>query len=64
MTLHKDLLDILACPVCKGKLVLLPASDGLLCEACALVYPIKDEIPVMLTDEAAPLAKWTGSKPA
>ena len=63
MTLHKDLLDILACPACKGGLTLLPMEDGLLCAKCSLVYPIEDGIPVMLTDQAVPQAKWTGSKP-
>jgi len=55
MALSKDLLDILACPQCKGEVKLNAAEDGLVCEACRLVYPIKDEIPVMLIDEALPL---------
>ncbi len=63
MTLHPDLLHILACPTCKGALALLPREDGLLCPKCGLVYPVKDEIPVMLTDQAVSLAKWTGSRP-
>jgi len=61
MTLNKDLLDILACPKCKGEVVLLDKEDGLRCEACAVVYPVKDEIPVMLVEEAVPLADWQGS---
>jgi hypothetical protein len=63
MTLHKDLLEILACPACKGGLTLLPKEDGLLCEKCGLVYPLEDGIPVMLTDQAVSRSKWTGSKP-
>ena len=63
MALNLELLGLLACPKCHGGLVLLPGQDGLLCAACAVVYPVRDEIPVMLAEEAAPLGKWTGSKP-
>ena len=52
MALSKDLLEILACPKCKGDIFLNTAGDGLICKACRLVYPIKDDIPVMLIDEA------------
>ena len=62
MALNKELLDVLACPVCRGELTPLPAGDGLLCRTCAKVYPVRDDIPIMLTDEAIPLADWTGSK--
>ncbi len=55
MALNKDLLDILACPKCKGPLELTAAGDGLTCHSCKLLYPIKDDIPVMLIDEALPL---------
>jgi uncharacterized protein YbaR (Trm112 family) len=58
MPLNKELLDILACPKCKGGLELLPREEGLKCAACAVVYPIRDEIPVMLIDEAVPVDKW------
>jgi uncharacterized protein len=54
MALSKELLDILACPKCKGDIFLNPAQDGLICKACRLVYSIKDDIPVMLIDEAIP----------
>jgi len=54
MPLSKELLDILACPKCKGDISLNRAGDGLICKACRLVYPIKDDIPVMLIDEALP----------
>ena len=62
MALKQELLDILACPKCKGALALKPASDGLACPACKLVYPIKDEIPIMLIDQAIPEKDWQGSK--
>jgi uncharacterized protein YbaR (Trm112 family) len=52
MGISKELLDILACPKCKGDIHLNEAGDGLVCEACRLMYPIKDDIPVMLIDEA------------
>ena len=52
MALSQDLLDILACPKCKGELLLTDKQDGLVCETCKLLYPIKDDIPIMLIDEA------------
>jgi uncharacterized protein YbaR (Trm112 family) len=55
MPVDKELLDILACPKCKGKLVLEKDQSGLICNACMLKYRIEDEIPVMLIDEAIDL---------
>ena len=55
MAISKDLLDILACPKCKGPVQLTSAGDGLTCGTCKLLYPIKEDIPVMLIDEALPL---------
>lgn len=52
MAISKELLEILACPKCKGDVHLTPGEDGLVCSACKLLYPIKDDIPVMLIDEA------------
>ena len=52
MAIDQELLDILACPKCKGEVKLTKEGDGLVCEACKLKYPIKDDIPVMLIDEA------------
>jgi hypothetical protein len=52
MAISKELLEILACPQCKGEVKLTPAEDGLVCQACKLLYPIKDDIPIMLIDEA------------
>ena len=55
MAIDKELLAILACPKCKGDIRLTEKKDGLICEACRVMYPIKDDIPVMLIDEAIPL---------
>jgi uncharacterized protein YbaR (Trm112 family) len=55
MPISKDLLDILACPKCKGDIQLNESGDGLICSACRLLYPIKDDIPIMLIDEATQL---------
>lgn len=57
MTLSKELLDILACPKCKGAIHLTEEQDGLICDACRLLYEIRDGIPIMLIDEARPLEK-------
>ncbi|MCU0578214.1 MAG: Trm112 family protein [Desulfobacterota bacterium] len=54
MAVSKELLDILACPKCQGDLRLNEAQDGLICEQCKLVYEIKDDIPIMLIEEAKP----------
>ena len=50
--LPKDLLDILVCPVCKQLLVYSPEAQTLKCAACRRVYPIRDDIPILLVDEA------------
>lgn len=55
MAIDKELLEILACPKCKGEVKLTEKEDGLVCESCRLIYPIKDDIPVMLIDEAIEL---------
>ena len=51
---HK-LLDILVCPACKGRLHMSADKTGLICRADRLVYPIEDNIPIMLVDQAKPL---------
>ncbi len=56
MTLSKDLLEILACPQCKGEIVPDDNHEKLLCYTCKLAYPVRDGIPVMLVDEALPLS--------
>ncbi|MCD6450855.1 MAG: Trm112 family protein [Acidobacteria bacterium] len=50
--IDKELLDILVCPLCKVKVKLTKDKKGLKCTKCNRVYPIKDDIPVMLIDEA------------
>jgi uncharacterized protein YbaR (Trm112 family) len=55
MPISKELLEILACPKCKGDIRLNETGDGLICDQCRLVYEIKDDIPIMLIDEAKPL---------
>lgn len=62
MAISKELLDILACPKCKGDIRLAEkftaqGEDGLICEKCKLLYPIRDGIPVMLINEAIQLNK-------
>jgi uncharacterized protein YbaR (Trm112 family) len=55
MAISQELLEILVCPKCKGDLALTDKSDGLICRACRLKYAIRDDIPIMLIDEAIPL---------
>lgn len=54
--MDKTLLEILACPVCKSSVLYHKPSQELVCKACRVAYPIRDEIPVMLIDEARELA--------
>ena len=54
MAISEELLEILACPKCKGSIHLNDAQDGLICNQCKLLYEIKDDIPIMLIDEAKP----------
>lgn len=55
MPVKPELLAILVCPRCKGKLTLREEVPALDCEACCLRYPIEDSIPVMIVEEAKPL---------
>ncbi len=50
------LMEILACPKCKGAIHYNETKTGLVCDQCQLEYPIRDDIPVMLIDEARQLA--------
>ena len=59
MALSKELLAILVCPKCRGELTLKKDGSGLICENDKIVYEIKDDIPIMLIDEAKP---WDGTK--
>lgn len=52
MAISKELLEILVCPLCKAVVELKPDQSGLKCVQCHRVYPIRDDIPVMLVDEA------------
>jgi uncharacterized protein YbaR (Trm112 family) len=52
MPINEQLLEILVCPACHAKVELKPDNSGLKCVACKRVYPVRDDIPVMLIDEA------------
>ncbi len=53
----KELLEILACPKCKGDIELDERNSVLICRRCAIFYRIEDGIPIMLIDEARPLSE-------
>ena len=55
MSLSPQLLRILVCPKCKGELEYREEEQSLLCQSCRLRYAVRDDIPVMLIDEATPL---------
>ncbi len=57
------LLDILVCPVCKGALQYDAAGQRLLCSPCGLAFPVRDGIPVLLTDEAEKIRKQGSDLP-
>jgi len=54
--LDKSLMEILACPKCKGDIHYNEEKNGLVCDGCQLEYPIRDDIPVMLIEEAQDLS--------
>jgi len=54
--IDKKLLDILACPICKSPLIYEKSKQELICRADRLAFPIRDDIPVMLEDEARELS--------
>lgn len=54
--MDRKLLDVLVCPICKGPLVYVKEANELICKGDRLAYPIKDDIPIMLEDEARELA--------
>lgn len=56
MSISQEFLEILVCPQCKGDLQLTETQNGLVCERCRLLYEIRDGIPIMLPEEAKPLA--------
>ncbi len=55
MAVSKELLEIIACPKCRGELKLSEDENFLICEQCRIKYPIEDDIPILLVDEAKPL---------
>jgi len=55
MSISKELLEILACPKCKGDIILDEKKNRLICKNCKVYYEIKDGIPIMLIEEAKPL---------
>jgi uncharacterized protein len=55
MAVNEKLLEILACPQCKGKVRFDEKLEGLICERCKLLYEIKNDIPIMLLEEAKKL---------
>ena len=64
MALNPELLAMLVCPVCKNALTVEGNEEGLCCARCSVVYPVKEEIPLMLAEEAIPLRQWTASRSA
>jgi uncharacterized protein YbaR (Trm112 family) len=52
MPIPQELLEILVCPLCKAPVRYTPDQTGLRCQSCRRIYPIRDEIPVMLPEEA------------
>jgi uncharacterized protein YbaR (Trm112 family) len=55
MTLSAQLLAILVCPKCKGEIEYREREASLVCHSCRLRYAVRDDIPIMLIDEATPL---------
>jgi len=53
MAISQDLLEMLVCPICKEHVRLLDDQSGLKCPVCRRVYPVRDDIPVMLPEEAS-----------
>ena len=60
--IKQELLDILACPQCKEPVRLTEDKNGLICDKCRLLYEIRNDIPIMLIDEAKPLDSETANK--
>lgn len=52
MELKEGLIEMMCCPKCKGEVKLSEAGDGVICDSCALEYPVRAGIPVMLVSEA------------
>jgi hypothetical protein len=56
MPVKQQFMEIIVCPCCRGKVDLCEEPQGLICEKCQLFYAIRNDIPIMLIDEAKPLA--------
>lgn len=56
MSINKELLAIMACPKCKGDIKMNEKGDGLICDVCHLLYPIKNGMPIMLIEEAVKIS--------
>jgi uncharacterized protein YbaR (Trm112 family) len=52
MNLDQELLDLIVCPACHAALAVDEAAEELVCSGCGLAYPVRDDIPVLLVDEA------------
>ena len=67
MNLDQGLLDLIVCPACHGALVVDDEAQELVCSGCGRAYPVRDDIPVLLVDEArdpnAPKSGTTGDEP-
>lgn len=59
--LDKELLEVLACPKCKGEVRYLKEKNIIVCENCKVYYEVKDDIPVMLPEEAKPFEEFENS---
>ncbi|MCP4601825.1 MAG: Trm112 family protein [Proteobacteria bacterium] len=57
MPISQELIDILACPKCKGSLEQIEEPEGFACKGCNLLYKVEDDIPNFLIDEAVPWKK-------
>lgn len=63
MSLDPALVAILACPRCKGRLLVTPEGNALGCSKCRVAYPVTDGIPVMIFEEAVPWTATGGAGP-
>ena len=57
MSISRELLEILACPLCKGDLKWEKSLSVLICEKCGVFYQVVDDIPILLPDSAKPLSE-------
>jgi uncharacterized protein YbaR (Trm112 family) len=57
MSINKELLELLACPLCKGDLKREEGLSVLICERCGVFYQVVDDIPILLPDSAKPLSE-------